>query len=517
MGGVSTSYSHDPTGRFTGLSTDGRSVQYGYDALGRNTSVADTTRLGTQTTTRTWSGGAAVQQSTTGQGSTTLLYDAVGQLSAQGNSDETRWDLLDRLGSAVAQTDAGGLIDQLVDYSDFGVQFNESTGWDALAGYTGEADDPTSGLNVYAARAYQPSVGTWTSADPWRGDTASPQTLNRYAYTVGNPTTLIDVGGNKPWDPAFKVVGKKNGEWVLEKATPPKTGTVTTLGKGKPKGKPGPKTPSNKNKTTASHEEWWNPFTWSSVSTSWAALAACRDLACPGKWGLKNAAQMLGGFADTISSAVTCYICIAGQQVADMLTDWDAYNARREAQLRAAQQWWSNPWNNFWTPIANDWANNPGHALGGALGAAATVAVPGGAGVRGTTPASKVTQGSTAIRSGSGPVAGVLEASATSRSLAALRNYVPKGGVEYVFDPATGVFATGRPSSLAGLSGSPHQQLAASIGAEPSSVVGGTLTRNAQGVFVTTENSGHYWQNWTPAIRKQFVETMNGYGFDVSH
>jgi hypothetical protein len=117
---------------------------------------------------------------------------------------------------------------------------------------------------------------------------------------------------------------------------------------------------------------------------------------------------------------------------------------------------------------------------------------------------------------GSGPVPGVLEASSRVKSFAALRNYNPKGGVEFVFDPESGTFATGRPAASAGLKGSPHEQLAQSIGADPSTVVGGTLTRGGPGQFLTTEQSGHFWQNWTPEVRAQFVETMRGYGFDVS-
>jgi hypothetical protein len=114
-------------------------------------------------------------------------------------------------------------------------------------------------------------------------------------------------------------------------------------------------------------------------------------------------------------------------------------------------------------------------------------------------------------------VPGVLEASSRVKSFGALRNYYPKNGVEYVFDPETGTFAVGRPAASAGLRGSPHEQLAQSIGANPSTVVGGTLTRGSDWVFETTEMSGHHWQNWIPVIRQQFVDTMRGYGFDVAH
>ncbi len=100
----------------------------------------------------------------------------------------------------------------------------------------------------------------------------------------------------------------------------------------------------------------------------------------------------------------------------------------------------------------------------------------------------------------------MLEASGRVKSFAALRNYNPKGGAAYVFDPATGTFAVGRPAASAGLKGSPHEQLAQSIGADSSSVVGGTLTRGSNGAFITTEQSGHYWQNWTPGSAQALVD-----------
>lgn len=100
----------------------------------------------------------------------------------------------------------------------------------------------------------------------------------------------------------------------------------------------------------------------------------------------------------------------------------------------------------------------------------------------------------------------------------ALRNYSPKGGgVEFVYDPATNTFVAGRP--LSGLfQGSPHEQLAQSIGAANRPVVGGTFRRGANGEIFTTENSGHYGPNWTDPIRQQFQNWLsNRVGVPVDH
>ena len=65
--------------------------------------------------------------------------------------------------------------------------------------------------------------------------------------------------------------------------------------------------------------------------------------------------------------------------------------------------------------------------------------------------------------------------------------------------------------------GSPHEQLAQSIKADTSTVVGGMFNRGANGQILTNEFSGHYWQNWIPEVRQQFTNTMNQYGIKVTH
>src|SRR3989475_13331992 len=41
-------------------------------------------------------------------------------------------------------------------------------------------------------REYHPTQGRWISPDPLGGSVFNPQSLNRYAYALNNPTTLID-------------------------------------------------------------------------------------------------------------------------------------------------------------------------------------------------------------------------------------------------------------------------------------------------------------------------------------
>lgn len=121
-------------------------------------------------------------------------------------------------------------------------------------------------------------------------------------------------------------------------------------------------------------------------------------------------------------------------------------------------------------------------------------------------------------RGGAGPVPDTIGITDTT-SVAALRNYYPKGGgVEFVYDPVTNKFATGKVSK--GLfDGSPHEQLVQSIGSPRGSVeVGGTLQRGPMGEFLTTESSGHYGGNWNYQTRAQFQQWLsNRVGTMVNH
>ena len=107
-------------------------------------------------------------------------------------------------------------------------------------------------------------------------------------------------------------------------------------------------------------------------------------------------------------------------------------------------------------------------------------------------------------------------------------NYNPKDkglgrSIEFVFDANTNTFVVGKPKK--NLGGSPHQQLAKSIGANSESInhggdpniVGGMFSRGTNGEIITNENSGHFGANWTPELRTRFQNVMDSYGINVHH
>jgi RHS repeat-associated protein len=51
-------------------------------------------------------------------------------------------------------------------------------------------------------RFYAPNPGRWHSPDPLGGDITNPQSLNRYAYALNNPTSMVDPTGLQGCNPS---------------------------------------------------------------------------------------------------------------------------------------------------------------------------------------------------------------------------------------------------------------------------------------------------------------------------
>lgn len=197
VGGVGTSYAYNPAGQTSAAARDGRSTAYVYDGLGRLASTADTTQYGTQSIQNTYNGSSVVQSNDSSAGTSTVLRDAAGALAAHVNStDDATWDLLDGLGSTIAGA-SGGSITNVVSYDDWGSQDFETTSWSSPENYTGHPEDPTQGTVQTQARTYDPTTGTWTTPDSWRGLLTEPKSLARYQYAWNNPTSDLDPDGHR--------------------------------------------------------------------------------------------------------------------------------------------------------------------------------------------------------------------------------------------------------------------------------------------------------------------------------
>jgi RHS repeat-associated protein len=67
--------------------------------------------------------------------------------------------------------------------------------------FTGLERDAESGLDKTVNRMYTSNLGRWLSPDPRGGVLSDPQSLNRYAYTLNNPTSFVDALGLGPCVP----------------------------------------------------------------------------------------------------------------------------------------------------------------------------------------------------------------------------------------------------------------------------------------------------------------------------
>jgi RHS repeat-associated protein len=100
----------------------------------------------------------------------------------------------DRLGSIRLLTDSTGLVSASSRFDEWGIPTATTGSTDQPFRFTGEQLD-ASGLTYLRSRSYDPTLGRFTSRDTVFGSSRNPQTLDRYSYALGNPTTLHDPTG----------------------------------------------------------------------------------------------------------------------------------------------------------------------------------------------------------------------------------------------------------------------------------------------------------------------------------
>ncbi|MFB3922567.1 MAG: RHS repeat domain-containing protein [Terriglobia bacterium] len=101
---------------------------------------------------------------------------------------------VNHLGSSTMVSDHTGTVTQKALFYPFG-QLWVSGGSGVTRRFASLQEPlPNAGPEVYAApfRDYQSRLYRWLSPDPLAGDILNPQSLNRYAYALNNPTNLID-------------------------------------------------------------------------------------------------------------------------------------------------------------------------------------------------------------------------------------------------------------------------------------------------------------------------------------
>ena len=124
------------------------------------------------------------------------------RIARRDSSGHVDYYLADALGSSRVVTDPSGNILDDSDFYPFGGErsFVGPTSGNTYK-FTGKERDSETGNDYFTARYYGSSLGRFISPDPLGGDITIPQSLNRYAYVMNNPTNLIDPSGLEPGDP----------------------------------------------------------------------------------------------------------------------------------------------------------------------------------------------------------------------------------------------------------------------------------------------------------------------------
>ena len=185
---------------------DGTHITYSYDALGNRrakTVNGETTHYLTAPIFGMSHVLAELAEDMTIK--STYLYAGPQLLKEEPSTTDRSLDLYmlheGKVGSITHTVDMNGSVRNEYDYDTFGTRTNvktANTGSNQHFGYTGEMQDPESGLLYLRARYYDPAIGRFISADPYLGRMAEPVTQNRYIYVHNNPLLYSDPSGNCP-------------------------------------------------------------------------------------------------------------------------------------------------------------------------------------------------------------------------------------------------------------------------------------------------------------------------------
>ncbi|MFL5384868.1 MAG: LamG-like jellyroll fold domain-containing protein [Longimicrobiaceae bacterium] len=149
---------------------------------------------------------------TDGSGGTLARYVyGVGLVGREDAGGAFTTSLFDHAGNAVALVGAGGAVAGRFAWDPFGRPAGQA-GTQTAFGFGGMfgVADLGNGLVSMRARAYAPGALRFTAKDYVLGSPFQPQTLNRYAYALGNPIQNVDPLGLSSWS-VWKIVGVAAG------------------------------------------------------------------------------------------------------------------------------------------------------------------------------------------------------------------------------------------------------------------------------------------------------------------
>ncbi len=147
----------------------------------------------------------------------------------------------DHLGSASLATNASGakITNSDTRYYPYGVTRPglAGTGLPTDRRFTGQREEASLGFYDYGARPYDPALGRFLQADTLVPEPGNPQSLNRYAYVLGNPLYYVDPSGHRPCGPYCDVSEMSEDGSPSPPSVPPQ-GLLAPLQPDPPTGRP---------------------------------------------------------------------------------------------------------------------------------------------------------------------------------------------------------------------------------------------------------------------------------------
>jgi len=186
-------YTYDSANRLVSVAQNGSISNYAYNGLGDRV-LQTINGLTTNYVLDLNTGLTQVLQ----DGTNTYLYRI--NRVAQSTAEQSEFFLADALGSVRTLSTPLAEITLTQSYTPFGEVLNTSGAGQTDYAFTREMYDSNTGLVFLRARYYNPSIGRFTSCDPWEGDERMPMSYNAWLYVYENPIILVDPSGNTPDD-----------------------------------------------------------------------------------------------------------------------------------------------------------------------------------------------------------------------------------------------------------------------------------------------------------------------------